>query len=90
VPDSWTIWHGNCEFGTCSVTRRRSGEGRPGGAGLRRLADVEMVQTTDFGNLHDRAYLGPRNGPDVRCILVEREVSSGPVIVGEVARQDAA
>ena len=48
-----------------------------------------MVQTTDFGNLHDRAYLGPRNGPDVRCILVEREVR-GPVIVGEVARQDAA
>jgi len=49
-----------------------------------------MVQTTDFGNLHDRAYLGPRNGPDVRCILVEREVSSGAVIIREVACPDAA
>src|SRR5712691_2624492 len=49
-----------------------------------------MVQTTDFGNLHDRAYLRPRNGPDVRCILVEREVSSGAVIIREVACPDAA
>ncbi len=49
-----------------------------------------MVQATNFGNLHDRAHLGPRNGPDIRCILVEREVSSCAVIVDEVARQDAA
>src|SRR5258708_37583496 len=63
---------------------------RTAGAGLRRLADVTMMQATDFGNLHDPARLGELDGPDVRRILVEREMRASPMIVGEVAGQDVA
>src|SRR5467141_644380 len=63
---------------------------RTAGARLRRLADVAVMQATDFGNLHDPARLGELDGPDVRRILVEREMRASPVIVGEVAGQDAA
>src|SRR5437870_12262503 len=63
---------------------------RTAGAGLRRLADVAMMQATDFGNLHDPARLGELDGPDVRRVLVEREMRASLVIVGEVAGQDAA
>ena len=49
-----------------------------------------MMQATDFRNLDDPAGLGELDGPDVRCILFEREVSARPVIVREVARQGAA
>src|SRR5438046_2858079 len=48
------------------------------------------MQATDFGNLHDPAHLGELDGPDVRRILVEREMRASAVIVGEVAGQDAA
>ena len=63
---------------------------RTAGAGLRRVADVAVMQATDFGNFHDPARLGKLDGPDVRRILVEREMRASPVIVGEVAGQDAA
>src|SRR5438067_10794612 len=63
---------------------------RTAGAGLRRLAEVAVMQATDFGNLHDPARLGELDGPEVRGILVEREMRASPVIVGEVAGQDAA
>src|SRR2546428_3282940 len=63
---------------------------RTAGAGLRRLADVAVMQATDFGNLHDPAHLGKLDGPDVRRILVEREMRASPVIVGEVAGHGAA
>src|SRR2546427_9686764 len=63
---------------------------RPAGAGLRRLAEVAVMQATAFGNLHDPARLGELDGPEVRRILVEREVRAGLVIVGEVPGQDAA
>src|SRR5258708_6438705 len=63
---------------------------RTADAGLRRLADVAVMQATDFGNLHDPACLGELDGPDVRRILVERKMRARPVIVGEVAGQDAA
>ena len=59
------------------------------GARLRRVADVPVMQATDFGNLHDPARRGERDGPDVRRILVEREMRASPVIVGEVAGQNA-
>jgi hypothetical protein len=49
-----------------------------------------MMQATDFGNLHDPARPGELDGPDVRCILVEREMRASPVIVVEIAGQDAA
>jgi hypothetical protein len=48
-----------------------------------------MVQPADFGNRHDRAHLGPLDGPHVGRILVERKVRSCPVVVREVACQDA-
>jgi len=48
------------------------------------------MQATDFGNLLDPARLGELDGPDVRRILVEREMRASPAIVGEVAGQDAA
>jgi hypothetical protein len=48
-----------------------------------------MMQTTDFGNLNDPAELRWLDWPSVGCILVEREVSSCPVIVRDVAGQDA-
>ena len=63
---------------------------RTAGASLRRLADVAVMQATDFGNLHDPARLGELDGRDVRRVLVEREMSASPVIVLEVAGRDAA
>jgi hypothetical protein len=57
---------------------------------LRRPADVAVMQATDFGNLHDPARLGEFDGPDVRCVLVEREMRASPVIVVEIAGQDTA
>ena len=49
-----------------------------------------MMQATDFGNLNDPAELRWLDWPSVGCIFVEREVSSRPVIVRDVAGQDAA
>jgi hypothetical protein len=54
------------------------------------LADVAVMQATDLGNLHDPARLGEFDGPNVRRILAEREMCASPVIVEEVAGQDAA
>jgi hypothetical protein len=48
-----------------------------------------MMQTTDFGNLHDPTRLEGLDRPDVRRILVEREMSASPVIVREVRGQSA-
>ena len=56
---------------------------------LRRPADVAMMQATDFWNLHDSARRGELDGPDIRGILVEREMRASPVIVREVRGQDA-
>ena len=63
---------------------------RTAGARLRRLADVAVMQATDFENLHDPTRRGELDGPDVRRILVEREMRARPVIVGAVSRQGAA
>ena len=49
-----------------------------------------MMQATDFGNLHDSARVGEFDWPDIRRILVEREMRARPVIVGEVTDKDAA
>jgi hypothetical protein len=59
-------------------------------AGLRGLAKVAMVQAANFWTLHDLAGQGVLDGPDVGCVLVEREMSAGPVIVVKIAGQDAA
>ena len=57
---------------------------------LRRPADVAVMQATDFGNRDDRAEPRRLERPSIGCLLVEREVSAGPVIIREVAGQDAA
>src|SRR5260370_629627 len=49
-----------------------------------------MVQATDFGDGNDPAEVPPLNWPAVGRILVEREVSTRPVVVGEVAGEGAA
>ena len=68
-----------------------AGEDRSGAVlVLRRPADVAVMQATDFGNRDDRAEPRRLDGPSVGCILVEREVSAGPVIVREVPGQDVA
>ena len=48
-----------------------------------------MVQPSDFGNRHDRAHPGPLDGSRVGRILVERQMSSGAVVVREVRGQHA-
>jgi hypothetical protein len=53
------------------------------------LADVAMVQAADFGELHDLPRGGECDRPDVGGVLVEREVGSRPMVVDEVAGQDA-
>ena len=46
-----------------------------------------MVQAADFWKLHDLARRGEFDGPEVGCILVEREVSARPVVIREVCVQ---
>jgi hypothetical protein len=48
------------------------------------------MEATDFVKLHDPARVGEFNWPDVGRILVEREMRASPVIVREVANEDAA
>ena len=48
-----------------------------------------MVQAANFWTLHDLAGQGVLDGPDVGCVLVEREVRASPMIVADVAGQDA-
>src|SRR5262245_2152486 len=60
------------------------------GAGLRREADVAMMEPTDFGNLDDGPGGGELDWADVGRIFVEREMRATAMIVGEVADEDAA
>jgi hypothetical protein len=59
-------------------------------AELRGLAEVAMVQSADFWTLHDLARRGELDGPELGCVLVEREVCATVMIVVDVARQNAA
>src|SRR5438132_8738474 len=49
-----------------------------------------MVEATDFANRDDPAEFRPLNSPATGRILVEREVSTRPVVVRKVASQGAA
>ena len=49
-----------------------------------------MMQTTHFGNRNNGAHRRPLDGPGVRRILLQGEVSSSAMIKGEVAGQDLA
>lgn len=48
-----------------------------------------MMQATDFGNLDDRTEPRRFDWPCVGCILVEREMGSCAMVVGEVPGQRA-
>ena len=54
------------------------------------MTDVATVQAADFGKLHDLARRGEVDQPEVRSILAKRKMGARPVIVSEVAGQDAA
>lgn len=58
-------------------------------AGLCGLADVAVVQAADFGKPDDLTFRRAFDGPQIGCVLVEREVCARPMVVGEVAGQDA-
>src|SRR5262249_3258951 len=66
------------------------GRGELVAAGSGRSPEVAVMQATDFGKRDDRAEGRRLDRPPVGCILVEREVSAGPVIVREVGGEDAA
>ena len=48
------------------------------------------MQAANLGDRYDRAEHRRRDWPPVRCILIEREVSAGLVVVDEVRGQDTA
>jgi hypothetical protein len=78
------------EDGQKEEKNEQGGErGRLAGAELRRASDVAVMQAPDFGNRDDGAALRRLDRPSVGCILVEREVRTGPMIVREVRGQDA-
>jgi len=49
-----------------------------------------MVEATDFANRDDPAEFRPLNSPAAGRVLVERKVSTRPVVVCEVASQGTA
>ena len=59
------------------------------GWGLRGLAEVAVVQTADFWNLHDLARRGEADRPEVGGVLVEREMGARLVVIIEVTGQDS-
>ena len=77
--------------GECRAWRADgTGGGVDAGARSGRPPDVAMMQATDLGNRDDPTDLRPLDWPSVGGIFVERKVSSRPVIVRDVAGQDAA
>ena len=77
-------------MGASSLTEGRARSSRTDSAGSGGPSDVAMVEATDFANRDDPAEFRPLNWPAVGWILVEREVSTRPVVVREVASQGAA
>ena len=59
----------------------RSGAQTTGKTGLRGLANVAMVEAADFGKLDDLACHGEVDRPEVRRVLVEREVGARLMVV---------
>jgi len=76
--------------GQATLDRSRSAVQKTEEPKLRHLADVSVVQAAEFGQVHDRALHGAFDGPEVGCILVEREVGARLMILGQVVGQDAA
>jgi hypothetical protein len=49
-----------------------------------------VVEAADFGKLHDLPRRGTLDRPEVGCVLVEREMCTRLMVIGEVASQDVA
>jgi hypothetical protein len=47
-----------------------------------------MVETADLGQLHDLAHARWMDSPRLGCVLPERQMRSGLVVVGEAGLQD--
>ena len=62
----------------------------PGDSGLRRLAEVAVVQAANFRKLYDPARRGELDGSEVGRVFLEREVRARLMVIDEVAVQDAA
>jgi hypothetical protein len=79
---------------TRTVQERRERAGGPGrilsGVGLSRPSDVAVMQAANLGDRDDRAELRRFDRPSIGCVLIEREMSAGLVVVGEVRGQDTA
>src|SRR5215475_2182280 len=69
---------------------RSAAQTTEGGAALRGLADVAMVQAADFGKLHDLSRRRELDRPEARCVLVEREVGARLMVIAEIVGEDAA
>ena len=71
--------------------RQNDGSSRRGLAVLRLRCPpaVAVMQATNLGNGEDRAERWRLDIPSIGSIFLEREVSTGPVIVREVRRQDS-
>src|SRR5437588_11588633 len=65
---------------------RRRERDRPG---LRRSADVAVVEAADVGQGNHAAELGWPDGARLGCILLEREMRPRAVVVAKVAAQTA-
>jgi len=48
-----------------------------------------MVETTDFGQFHDLAHALRLDGPRLRRVLAQGQVSSGLVAIGKVRGQNS-
>ena len=64
--------------------------GRGADLGLRRVSNVAVMQTTDFGDRDDRTALRRLDWATVGGVLVEREMCASLMVIREVADQDAA
>ena len=75
------------DAGQAHSAQARSAAQKSEDAELRRLAKVAVMQAADFGNLHDLPRRGELDRPEVGCVLVEREVGTRLMVVGEVCVQ---
>src|SRR6266404_612206 len=67
----------------------RGRAGGPPACWTTRPDEGAMVQAANFWTPYDLAGQGVLDGPDVGGVLVEREVRASPMIVADVAGQDA-
>ena len=74
---------------TGDAGQARSAAQKTEDAELRDLAEVPVVQSADFGMLHDVARNGELDRPEVGCVLVEREVGTRLMVISEIAGQNA-